>query len=86
MLTKCNRLTHGKYEFCITLLYNYPSKIRTFILMTTEEKDPEALQKLQRHLVLNIKSSNLVLFPVFATPAKAKTGCFAFVTAFVRYS
>lgn len=54
--------------------------------MTTEEKDPEALQKLQRHLVLNIKSSNFVLFPVFATPAKAKTGCFAFVTAFVRYS
>lgn len=54
--------------------------------MTTEEKDADTLQKLQRHLVLYIKSSNLVLFPVFAIPAKAKTDCFAFVTAFVRYS
>lgn len=86
MPTKCNRFTHGKSEFSITLLCNYPSKICTFILMATEEKDADALQKLQRHLVSYIKSSNLILFPVFAIPAKAKTACFDFLTAFVRYS
>lgn len=85
MLTKGNRLTHGKFEFCITLPYNYPSKICTFILMATKENDADALQKLQRHLVLYIKSSNLVLLPIFAIRAKAKTTCFDFLTAFVRY-
>lgn len=51
-----------------------------------EEKDADPLQKLQRHFILHIKSSNLVLFLEFAIPAKANTDCFDFLTAFVRYS
>jgi len=78
------RLKHGKSNCCITLPCNYPSKICTFIPTATEEKATDALQKLQRHLGLYIKSSNFVLCPVFAILAKAKTACFDFLTAFVR--
>lgn len=60
------------------LFYKYLSQIHAFILIAKEEKDADPLQKLQRHFILYINSSNLVLFLGFAIPAKANTDCFDF--------